>query len=69
MKQIANLGLGLWKVNKSDTENVVYVAIKLGYRYLDCACDYRNEIEVGKVIHRAINDKLVTRDGLWVTSM
>jgi len=69
MKQIPNLGLELWKVNKSDTENVVYVAIKFGYRYLACACDYGNEIEVGTAIHRAIKDKLVTRDELWITSM
>lgn len=68
MNKIPNLGLGLWKVNKSDTESVVYDAIKLGYRYLDCACDYGNEIEVGKAIHRAIKDKLVTRGELWITS-
>jgi len=40
----------------------------MGYRHLDCACDYGNEAEVGQGIRRAIDEGLVTREELWVTS-
>ena len=40
-------GLGLWKVSKEDCADVVYSAIKIGVRHLDCACDYGNEVETG----------------------
>jgi diketogulonate reductase-like aldo/keto reductase len=43
----------------------VHAAIALGYRHLDCACDYGNEVEVGMGIARAINEGLVTREELW----
>ena len=41
-------GLGLWKVPKESCATVVYGAIKMGVRHLDCACDYGNEVEVGE---------------------
>ena len=62
------IGLGLWKVPKSQCADVVYNAIKLGYRHLDSACDYGNEKEVGEGIKRAIEAGLCTREDLWVTS-
>ena len=37
-------------------------------RHLDCACDYGNEVEVGLGIARAIDEGLVTREDLWITS-
>ena len=43
-------------------------AIRIGYRHLDCACDYGNEAEVGQGIAQAIAAGLVTREELWVTS-
>jgi D-xylose reductase len=62
------VGLGLWKVSKDDCADAVYNAIKIGYRHLDSACDYGNEKEVGQGIARAIDDGLVTREELFVTS-
>ena len=62
------IGLGLWKVPKSQCADVVYNAIKLGYRHLDSACDYGNEIEVGQGITRAIADGLCQREDLYVVS-
>ena len=49
------LVFGFWKVGKDVCEKVAYDAIKNGYRRLDCACDYGNELEVGRGIARAIN--------------
>ena len=41
------VGLGLWKMPKAEGAEVVYNAIKNGYRLLDSACDYGNEQETG----------------------
>jgi len=62
------VGLGLWKIPNDVCDQVVYDAIKVGYRCLDAACDYGNEKEVGKGIRRAIEDGVVKREQLWVTS-
>lgn len=68
LSSIPAVGFGLWKVAPDICADTVYEAIKVGYRHLDCACDYGNEIQVGEGIKRAIADGLVTRDELWVTS-
>ncbi len=64
----SNIGLGLWKVPNSHCADVVYDAIKVGYRHLDNACDYGNEVEVGQGIARAIADGLCTREELTIVS-
>lgn len=43
---------------------VVYTAIKSGYRLFDGACDYGNEKEAGEGVARAIKDGLVKREEL-----
>jgi len=49
MKSIPPVGLGTWKIPKNVAEDVVYMAItRGGIRHIDCACDYGNEVEVGK---------------------
>ena len=65
---IPSIGFGFWKVARSDAADTAYQAIQAGYRHLDCAADYGNEIEVGEGIKRAISDGLVTREELWITS-
>jgi D-xylose reductase len=65
---IPSVGLGLWKIDRDATADAVYQAIKIGYRHIDAACDYGNEYEAGDGIRQAIDDGLVTREELWVTS-
>ena len=50
---------GLWKVSCEIAEEVVYNAIREGYRRFDSATDYGNEVAVGKGIQRAINEGAV----------
>jgi D-xylose reductase len=62
------VGFGLWKVNKDVAADTVYEAIKAGYRLLDGACDYGNEVECGQGVARAIKEGIVTRSELFIVS-
>lgn len=62
------MGLGTWKIDRDTCPDTVHAAICLGYRHLDCACDYGNEAEVGLGIARAVEEGVVAREDLWVTS-
>lgn len=61
-------GLGTWKSAEGEVYNAVKTAIKNGYRHIDCAAAYGNEAEVGKALKEVINEGIVTRNELWVTS-
>lgn len=62
------VGFGLWKVDNAVASDVVYNAIKAGYRLFDGACDYGNEVECGQGVARAIKDGLVKREELFIVS-
>lgn len=62
------IGLGTWKSAKGKVEEAVYNALKSGYTHIDCALVYGNEAEVGNGIKKALNEGVLTRDDLWVTS-
>jgi D-xylose reductase len=62
------MGLGLWKIARPDASAVVEEAIRVGYRHIDSACDYGNEVEAGQGIRAALAKELCRRDDLWVTS-
>jgi D-xylose reductase len=69
MQEIPLLGFGTWKIPNDKTKEMVYRAIKdAGIRHIDCASDYGNEKEVGEGIKQAIDEKIVTREELWITS-
>lgn len=62
------LGLGTYKLQGDDVEMIVRSAIELGYRHIDTASLYGNEVEVGKAINDAIKAGDVTREDLFVTT-
>lgn len=62
-------GFGVFQIPDADEcERVVYDAIKTGYRLLDTAASYDNEEALGKGVKRAIEDGLVTREDLFITT-
>ena len=62
-------GFGVFQVpDEAVCEQAVYDAIKTGYRLIDTAQAYMNEAAVGKAVHRAIADGLVSREELFVTT-
>ena len=62
------LGLGTWTLNDSSAEACVYHALKVGYRLIDTARYYGNEVGVGRGVRRAINDGIATREEIFITS-
>jgi D-xylose reductase len=67
-REVASVGLGLWKIDQADTAGVVQSAIDCGYRHFDSACDYGNEIQTGEGLAAAISSGSVGREDLWITS-
>jgi D-xylose reductase len=65
---IPPVGLGLWKIGRGEVALLVEEAIRAGYRHLDSACDYGNELEAGQGIQKALAAGLCRREDLWVTS-
>jgi D-xylose reductase len=66
--QMPAVGLGLWKLERETAAATVHDAIAKGYRHLDSATDYGNEVEVGQGIASALSAGLCTREELWLTS-
>ncbi|KAJ1965186.1 Alcohol dehydrogenase [NADP(+)], partial [Dispira parvispora] len=58
------IGLGTWRANLGEMDEIIKEAWNLGYRHIDCAPFYRNEREIGTALKRA----KVVRDQLWITS-
>ena len=62
------IGLGTWTLNNNDAEKSVYHALKVGYRLIDTARYYGNEIGVGRGVRKAIADNICKREDIFVTS-
>jgi diketogulonate reductase-like aldo/keto reductase len=59
------LGFGTWKISKGkDALEAVTWALQAGYRHIDTAKIYGNEVSVGK----AIKNSGIDRDKIWVTT-
>lgn len=62
------LGIGTFRLSNEQAENSVYWALRDGYRLIDTARIYGNEQGVGRGIQRAIDEGLVTREEIFVTT-
>ena len=62
------LGLGTWTLTNEEAETSVYAALKCGMRLIDTARYYQCEAGVGKGLQRAIDEGIVTRDEVFITS-
>lgn len=67
--QMPMIGFGVYQVpNFQECEQAVYQAIQAGYRLIDTATAYMNEEAVGSAISKAIDEGIVTRDELFITT-
>lgn len=62
MINLPELGFGTWELRGKECEQVVQLALEIGYRHIDTAIAYENHREVGKSI------KGVERSSLFLTS-
>lgn len=44
------------------------LALKEGYRHIDCAAAYENEAEIGVALHRCFREGVVKREDVFITS-
>lgn len=63
--KIPKIGFGTWQIPAGEEAyEATMEALKAGYRHIDTAAAYRNEVSIGK----AIRDSGIPRDQLFVTS-
>jgi len=62
--KIPAVGFGTWQAAPKEVETAVEIALKSGYRHIDCAAIYRNENEVGAGIRKSG----VPREDIFITT-
>ena len=68
--EIPALGIGTFGSDKYGAQEIseaVYGAVCGGYRLIDCASVYQNEKEIGAALKKLFDDKVVTREELFIT--
>lgn len=60
------IGLGTAEIQNASL--LVYEAIKCGYRHIDTAAWYHVEKQIGEAIRRAIDEGIIKREDVFVTS-
>ncbi|KAJ0088005.1 hypothetical protein Patl1_31799 [Pistacia atlantica] len=66
--QIPSLGLGTYAAQRAVVDDTISTAVKIGYRHFDCAAIYGNEKEIGFALKKLLDDDVVKREDLWITS-
>ena len=63
------LGFGTWQYPQDKVKHMTKLAItKYGYRQFDTAKMYQNENQVGEAIKECIDESLVKREELFITT-
>jgi 2,5-diketo-D-gluconate reductase B len=62
--EVPKLGFGTWQITGDDGREGVRDALQLGYRHIDTARMYANEVQVGE----GLRESGVPRDEVWLTS-
>ncbi len=66
--EIPKIGYGTWRTPVEVARQGVFDALKTGFRHIDAAASYDNETGVGAGITDAINEGIVSREDIFVTS-
>ncbi|OQV21053.1 Prostaglandin F synthase 1 [Hypsibius exemplaris] len=62
------IGLGTWQSRPGEVGSAVEYALDVGYRHIDTAHLYGNEEEIGAAIRKKINEGVIKREDLFVTT-
>ncbi|WVZ98844.1 hypothetical protein U9M48_044221 [Paspalum notatum var. saurae] len=69
--KIPSVGLGTWQADPGVVGDAIYAAVKAssaGYRHIDCAQAYNNEKEVGLGLKKVLDEGIVRREDIFITS-
>jgi len=66
--RIPLLGLGTFRSQGRDVQESVEVALSAGYRHIDTASMYENEMEIGGVLSKWLSAGKIKREELYITS-
>jgi len=66
--EIPALGFGTLIADPAETRTATEIAMKVGFRHLDCAERYRNEREVGEAMQEVLRKGIVTRENMFITT-
>ena len=66
--KIPIIGLGTWTLSNTEAEESVYFAIKTGFRLIDTAEYYGNEAGVGKGVKKCIEEGIIKREDIFITT-
>uniref|UniRef100_A0A914WIJ7 NADP-dependent oxidoreductase domain-containing protein n=1 Tax=Plectus sambesii TaxID=2011161 RepID=A0A914WIJ7_9BILA len=67
-EKIPVIGLGTWLSKPGEVAQALKIALKNGYRHIDCAHAYMNQDEIGQVLEEVIAQGTVKREELFITS-
>ncbi|XP_068580153.1 aldo-keto reductase family 1 member B1 [Cebidichthys violaceus] len=65
------LGLGTWKSShlpRTSVQGAVEAAIAAGYRHIDTAHSYNNEVDIGKALRSKIQQGVIRRQDMFIVS-
>jgi Aldo/keto reductases, related to diketogulonate reductase len=66
--KMPQLGMGVWKVNNTGAAQSVEWALKHGYKAIDTAKQYGNEVGVGKGLQKGFADNGLKREDIFLTT-
>ncbi|XP_071403452.1 aldo-keto reductase family 1 member B1 isoform X2 [Centroberyx affinis] len=70
--RMPTLGLGTWKVSshlpRTSVQGAVETAIAAGYRHIDTAYSYSNEVEIGKALRSKMQQSIIRRQDMFIVS-
>ncbi len=67
-RTIPAIGYGVFQMTSDEVRHHLRQALELGYRHIDTANAYFNEVAVGEVVRQAIADGMARRDELFITT-
>ncbi|XP_041794739.1 aldo-keto reductase family 1 member B1 [Chelmon rostratus] len=65
------LGLGTWKSSffpRTSIQGAVETAIAAGYRHIDTAYSYKNEVDIGKALQSKMQQGIIRRQDMFIVS-
>lgn len=62
------IGLGTFQATSDEAERAIKDAIDAGYRHIDTAFLYGNEVDVGNAVRAKINEGIIKREDMFITT-